>query len=273
MKAVLLVVFALICAAPVAQAQAAPAASPSDPCAAHPRASFEVATVRPSDQPAGNSSMNSTGDRMEATMTARSLIEYAYGLRDFELSGGPGWLNDASWKVQATIQPPDPQAQDEEARKARINRHMQMVQSLLVDHFKLQCHMTTRELPVYELVINRGGLKLSETTAPEGQRHSIHSRGSGRERDFRATGITIAELAPSLSLSLGRNVLDKTRLTASYDVHLTWSTATTDNAEADAPVGPTIFTALEEQAGLKLVPAKGPVDVLVIDAIEKPAEN
>jgi uncharacterized protein (TIGR03435 family) len=259
---------------PLARAQqAATSSAVVDPCAAQSRASFDVATVKPSGESAGDSSMNTRLNSMSATMTARRLIENAYGLRDFQVSGGPGWVNDASWEVQAKIDPPEPSNLDEAGRKAVGDRERQRLQSLLADRFQLKCHMTTKELPVYELVQARTGSKLTHTTAPDDKTHFIHSNGNARKVEFNATGISMTEAATSFSDAVGRTVIEKTGLTGSYDLQLTYAPAMSTGQDADAATGPTIFTALEEQAGLKLVSAKGPVQVLVIDSIEKPSEN
>jgi uncharacterized protein (TIGR03435 family) len=208
-------------------------------------------------------------------MTARRFIENAYGLRDFQVSGGPGWVNDASWEVQAKVDPPDPDyaTLDEAGRQALIYSERQRLQSLLVDRFQFKCHIVAKELPIYELVAARGGAKLTPTTAAAEKRHSMSSNGNGHRANLVATGIGMDDAAKFLSSEVGRRVVDKTGLTGSYDMTLTWIPAMASAADADAAPGPTIFTALEEQLGLKLVPAKGPVQVLVIDSIEKPTEN
>jgi uncharacterized protein (TIGR03435 family) len=134
--------------------------------------------------------------------------------------------------------------------------------------------MTTKELPVYELVLAKGGAKLKETTAEEAKRGSTNIEGRNHKSDGTFTGITTKALATTLSGETGRAVLDKTGLTGSYDFTLTWANDDQPTAaDADTASGPTIFTALHEQLGLKLESSKGPVEVLVIDSVEKPGEN
>ena len=222
----------------------------------------------------GSTSLRYSIDGVKATGSLRHLVLFAYNLRDFQLEGGQDWLNTATWEVRATIDPPepDPSKMDEAQRLVWSDRQRARFQALLVDRFHLKCHMTTKEQPIYQLVVAKGGLKITETAAATEKQHSISVNGQNHKMEMKAIGVDMADLMRSLSGDLGRMVVDKTGLTGHYDVNLTWAS----EAEADpgdAPSGPTLFTALEEQLGLKLVPAKGPVDVLVIDSLEKPSEN
>jgi uncharacterized protein (TIGR03435 family) len=246
------------------------------PGAAGVRATFDVSTVKASQTSSRSSSMRSRADGITASGSLRRFAEVAYGLRDFQVTGGPDWVNTSTWEVAAKIDPPDvaPAKTDAAAYDAWNERRMERMQSLLAERFGLKCHMTTKELPVYELVLAKGGSKLKETTAEEGKRGSTNVEGQGRKSQATFTGVTTKSLATSLSSEAGRLVLDKTGLTGSYDFTLTW---TNDDhsmeTEADAASGPTLFTAVQEQLGLKLEPSKGPVPVLVIDSAERPGEN
>jgi bla regulator protein BlaR1 len=260
----------------LAQAQQpAAVATADDPCSAHPSVGFDVATIKPSDKPAGGSSMHRQADSLTSSGVLRRLILFAYDLRDFQVTGGPDWVNTQVWEIRATVDPPDPDGAtlDAAGRQALIDSERQRLQSLLADRFHFKCHIAAKELPIYELVSAKGGAKLTQTTAPAEKQHSISSNGNGRRVNLVATGIGMDDAAKFLSSEVGRRVVDKTRLTGSYDITLTWMPAMASAADADAASGPTIFTALEEQLGLKLVTAKGPVQVLVMDAVEKPSEN
>jgi uncharacterized protein (TIGR03435 family) len=155
------------------------------------------------------------------------------------------------------------------ARAERQSQRQQMFENLLADRFQLKFHHETRELPVYNLVVAKGGLKMQASTA-EGSSSSMNNSSlSGK-------GMPIEGISFSVSNVVGRQVVDKTGLTGKYDFTLTWTPdemGAPSGASADADSGPSIFTALEEQLGLKLVPAKGPVDVIVVDHIERPSEN
>jgi len=192
------------------------------------------------------------------------------------VTGGPDWVNTQVWEIHARIDPPetDMKPADEATRRALTERFTQRIRSLLADRFQFKCHIITKELPVYELVLVKGGAKFTETKSEPGRQHSMSSNGNSRKIDMNATGITMADLSRSLAGNVGRPVLDKTGLTGQYDLQMTWAPAPPAAQENDAaPTGPSIFTALQEQLGLRLVSAKGPVQVLVIDSVEKPEEN
>ena len=150
-----------------------------------------------------------------------------------------------------------------------------MFQQLLADRFKLAVHWETRELPVYDLVPAKKGPTIQKTKETDGR--SGTSSGDGR---FSAGGLTLTEIAEALTQELGRElgrvVIDKTGMEGRYDMALKWTPETGaegGGAGAGPDAGPSIFTAIQEQAGLKLESAKGPVKVLVIDHVEMPTEN
>jgi uncharacterized protein (TIGR03435 family) len=164
-----------------------------------------------------------------------------------------------------------------------------MLQTLLEDRFKLKLHRETKQLPVYELTLAKSGAKMPRTKAGgcipftldsppppplapgEPQRTFCGFRGfgvDGLNRKLEVFGVTIADLVAALQRSeLRRTIIDKTGLAGTYDVRMTWAL---DSPSSD---GPSIFTAIQEQLGLKLESAKGPVQVLVIDHVEKPSAN
>lgn len=149
-------------------------------------------------------------------------------------------------------------------------QHQAMLAAILVDRFHLKMHIETKTLPVYELVVAKDGPKLTASTnPPPGPFGRMNVRGT----DIAATGLTLAELAGNLSFPLDRTVIDKTGLTGRYDFRLRWTadTVAADSAAADAP--PNLFTAIQEQLGLKLQPGTGRVETLVIDHVELPTEN
>jgi uncharacterized protein (TIGR03435 family) len=229
--------------------------------------------------------MMSTPDGIsQSNIPVKSLIATAYGVKDDLVSGGPGWVDSASYDIEAKVAGPDVPAYKTLSRDQRN----QMLQALLTDRLKLAVHPETREMPIYELVIAKGGSKLKEASAgdtypnglkgPDGVSHAGMMRMDGRGR-FTGQGIPLANLIDILSRQLHRTVIDKTGLAGKYDFTLEY---TPDDTPRDAgpvhgdspdPNGPTIFTALEEQLGLHLNSSKGPVKTIVIDHIEPPAEN
>jgi uncharacterized protein (TIGR03435 family) len=161
-------------------------------------------------------------------------------------------------------------------------QHREMLKNLLIERFHLKVHTETRTLPVYHLVVDKGGSKLKPTTAIEAPSEEEQKAHPDRYRKgflrmgpgmFEATGVPVQTLASQLSNALERPVDDRTGLTGLYDISLHYrneGAASAGNAETDAP---SIFSAVHDQLGLKLVPDKGPVETLVVDSAEKPDAN
>ena len=208
----------------------------------------------------------------------------AYGVIPIE--GGPDWIHSETFEIDAKSDG-HPSIQMMEGP---------MMQKILEDRFQLKIHRETRQGPVYELVLGKGAPKLKPyqegRCIPVGLGRSSQPLTSGqhycRNMVFRGgadfEGGTLSMFAGLLNLILDRPAIDKTGITDYFEIHLRFSpddsaahrAATADSgasAEIKAPDDPYIFQAIQEQLGLKLVPAKGPVDVLVIDHIEKPSEN
>jgi uncharacterized protein (TIGR03435 family) len=246
----------------------------SEPCVAGARPSFDVVSVKPIDANSHSASVHGTPDGMMLSGALRRMILYAYALHEFQVTGGPDWIATSTWEVHGKDDKPEPDGSKLSAaqRKEQNDRRMQQVQSLLMDRFRLKCHMTTKELPIYELVVAKGGPKLSETTVDEAKGESTSVNGHGTQMHAKSTGVTTKAMVSLLGSEVDRLVVDKTGLTGRYDLTLDW-VHDSPEASADMPSGPTLFTALEEQLGLKLQPAKGPVPVLVIDSAEKPGED
>jgi bla regulator protein BlaR1 len=228
------------------------------------RRAFEVALVKPSSSGRPGTSIETDPGRFKAiNATVRFLIMYAYGIKDFQLTGGPGWIGSETYDIEAKS---DIKTGDREFPV--------MTQTLLADRFQLKFHRETRELPVYSLVLAKNGPKLAP--APEAEDKS--TRGNGRGELTIKNG-KVANLASALSNILGRTVVDNTGLTGSYDLTLKWTPdeyqppPLRPNLPPADPNGPSIFTALQEQLGLKLESTKGPIAVLVVDSAQKPEPN
>jgi uncharacterized protein (TIGR03435 family) len=202
-------------------------------------------------------------------LALRELIQFAYDMPDSQILGGPTWLDSIMFDIDAKSDP----AVDAELRalpteQARHQKQL-MVQALLADRFQLKVHQETRQLPVYALVVAKDGPKLKSSqingTTIDASRTRLHIAGSDD---------TISVLARELAQVLGRVVVNEAGLSGRYDLSLRW---TPDDAAASASsspdIPPDIFTAIQEQLGLKLESTKGPVPVLVIDSVEKPSPN
>jgi uncharacterized protein (TIGR03435 family) len=247
---------------------------------------FDVAAVKPA-APAATADFvdTSPGGRFRATNTTlRDLIQLAYVMQSFRVSGGPPWLDSVHYDIEAK---PDTPVKESEWRV--------MLQALLAERFQLTLHRETRELPIYELVLARRKEKLGDgmteskdggcrsTEAPAGERPvklpcGAIFNGPGM---FKAVGGPVNSLT-FLSYLMGRMIVDKTGLAGKYDITVKWSpesAATPFQQDASQTVpspdiaGPSIFAAFQEQLGLKLISTKGPVEIIVIDHAEKPSEN
>jgi uncharacterized protein (TIGR03435 family) len=253
-----------------------------------PPPAFEVATIKPMDAKHPHPpSVSITRDQFEATgMTLKDLIKIACDLNygaDRQVTGGPAWTNSARFDIEA---------KEDESLAAKLQKLpqeqrgvqlRQMLRDLLTDRFKLQIHHETEDLPVYELVVAKNGPKLT----PASNEPIVTKLDSAtRPRSFirvASKGVVVANAAdPPMIVTIlstlpeigGRLVVDKTGLTGKYDFTLKW--ASDSGAEADPPTpdaGPALFTALQEELGLRLESKKTPVDMIVIDNAELPASN
>ena len=182
-------------------------------------------------------------------------------------AGLPPWADKDSFDVEAKANDDTVAAIRKLSSKEQEQLTRDMLQSLLADRFQLRVHYESKMQPIYELVLAKGGSKLKPLPAEKKPGWGKIDRG-----EYRLHNKSITEFADGLSVwnVAGRAVVDKTGLIGNYDVDLKW---TPDGQQGTPDSGPTLFTALEEQLGLKLEPAKGPVNTLVIDHVEKPSEN
>lgn len=244
-------------------------------CPGFAQLTFEVASIKPADPDARGSSIQLVpGGGLNVTnMPLRTMIALANGVREFQVSGGPGWVGTGRFDVTARVAPSAAKGQEDLAKmnegqfKTVRDQSNERLRALLADRFQLVVHKETKDQPIYALVVAKSGAKLQEAKAP-GARQGMNM-GRGRAQGF---GASVEMLVQDLSSVMGRPVIDKTGLNGKYDFVLEWTpdmAATGDSA----PVGPTIFTALQEQLGLRLEAQKGPVETIVIDRAEKPSEN
>lgn len=260
--------------------------------------SFEVASVKKNTSGDSRTRMQTQpGGRLIVTNARlKGLIATAFGMADPQplidsrILGGPEWVGSDRYDINAkgTIEfKPSPDGPPSEL--------LLMMRSILEDRFKLRTHRETRELPVYELVVARADRRLGpEMRKPKADCDAAIATGVRPPREpgepppcgmmggparFIAGGATMQQLIVNLSNRLERIVFDKTGLSGRFAFTLAW---TPDRMPTEAPPpgippidpnGPSLFTALQEQLGLKLEPAKGPVDVLVIDSVEHPTAD
>jgi uncharacterized protein (TIGR03435 family) len=236
---------------------------------------FEVASIKPN---AANDNRvmigMAPGGRFTATgVNLRILIMQAFNVRDHQITGLPGWALADRYDVNAKAEGGVDRIPQDQFRL--------MLQALLKDRFQLKFHNETKEMQVYDLVVGKDGHKLKPNTAG-GENQQMMRMGRGQ---LSATGITVAGLAQQLTSALGRTVIDKTGLTGQFDFTLEFTPEAAHGGMPGLPPpppgtitgtdagGPTIFTAVQEQLGLKLESGKGPVPLLVVDSVSKPTEN
>jgi uncharacterized protein (TIGR03435 family) len=255
---------------------------------------FEAASVKPNTSGDLRKSIGPApgGRFLAANNTLRDLIPFAYGIPQttagFRIVGGPTWIDedrfDVTAKVDGTWTP----------------REMsEMLRTLLADRFKLAAHHETRDLPIYTLVAVPGRVRLRpsevDQAACDARRAAIQRRepvppitpgarpicGAGRSAPgmITAVGSSMDALTSTLSPFVSRVVTNRTGLAGLFDFELKWTPDSIPQAPADAPPlnidpnGPSIFTALQEQLGLKLESTRGPVDVVVIDRVQRPTAD
>lgn len=246
---------------------------------------FEVATIKRNTSGSDGARFSSQTGRITVTNNPlRNIIRNAWGLQGFQIVGGPDWINNDRWDIVAKAE-----------GNPRGSEMLALVQNLLADRFKLVTHRETREMPIYALVLAKpertvGPNLHASTTDCEKELTVAIARGGGPPRDGKVVcgmrtldgrlemhAVPMANLARNLSPIAGRSVVDKTGLTGGFDATLTWTPdASLGNASDQPPAtgdGPSLFTAIQEQLGLKLEAQRGPVDVLVIDSIERPTED
>lgn len=232
---------------------------------------FDVASIK--RNPGGEGTVRlgvQPGGLFVATnVSVRPLLQYAYQVRDAQIVGGPGWIASDRFNVTAKA---SADASPEAIRS--------MTRALLEERFKLKSHRETREMPVYSLVLansdGRFGRNLVKSTGQCLQKLTcgVQTGGDARVRTLIGGNVELARLAASLTGFMDRFVFDRTNLKGEFDFDLSWSPDTSAALPAsDVNHTPDIFTALQEQLGLKLQPDRGQVEVVVVDAIDRPSPD
>lgn len=261
-----------------------------------PMPSFSVNSVRPTDpnQELSHGGVSPDSYRAERT-TLKEVIGYAFGISyDRELINVPSWVANDHFDIQGKLDDDQVDALRKLSRDDREEKMRLMVQFMLAERFHFTYHFETRELPVYLLEVAKSGLKCPRditsqpaiadpsrprfrwSSAPAPPPPGWHPPSPTEQKvlmqslHMRTKGwpfwlvVTMLSHQPELE---GRPVLDKTGLEGAYDCQMNWSQAESDGTDQS------FFTAVRDQLGLTLQPAKGPVEVLVIDSINRPAEN
>lgn len=245
---------------------------PVKPMAADANPSFEVATIKPSNPDRPGKAFLVRGRQFSTLNTTTSeMIAFAYGVQARQIVGGPDWLDKDKYDLLAV---PDGEGQP------NSDQWKMMLRKLLADRFQLVFHHDKKELSVYAIVVAKNGPKLAKSQADPHGLPSLFFRGLGT---LPAANATIGDLAGVLQGAvLDRPVVDQTGLTGKYDFTLTWTPdqfqfrgmGATPPAPSDNPSAPPdLFTAMQDELGLKLESTKASVDVMVLDKVERPSAN
>jgi uncharacterized protein (TIGR03435 family) len=235
--------------------------------------SFEAATIKPNNSGSGGSSSGLQKGWFKATnVTIRGLLRFeAFMVADARIVGGPQWMGSSRFDIEARLDPDDAKRLDSLPSNQRNEVKDAIVQKLLADRFQLKWHWEDRQQSVYEIIVAKSGAKLQPAAdVKRGSQWMLNGGG------FEAKDVTITQVADLLTQGaadeLGRVVVDRTGIAGAFDFKMKW---TPDNGVASSAeaAGPSIFTAIQEQLGLKLEPAKAQVKVLVIDRLEMPSDN
>ena len=223
---------------------------------------FDVASIKLSEL-ASATAIRTTGGRFSGTATLRTLIRTAWHVQDFQIQGVPGWGNTQLYDVAAS------------AEDASANSQL-MLQALLADRFTLTLHHEMRDVPGYVLSIAKNGSKLRTASDDQGappEDLRIARRPGAATTQLSATRTPLLHFAAALSSMLGMPVADGTGLAGAFDFQLEWAMDQTVSPATQELSGPSVFTALQDQLGLRLESGRAQSDVLVIDHVERPSEN
>ncbi len=235
----------------------------AQPTPATPEPAFEVASVKANRSGApyvgGAGDRFSDGEFRTTNIPLRLLMRQAFERwQADDVVGGPAWLDSDRWDIVAKA----------ESRTANM---LPMIRSLLAERFKLTVHHETKERPIYLLTVARRDGRLGPSLRPTtGPTSFLGSTGIVTGR-----AVTMRQLAALLGSAAGRPVTDRTGLRDTYDVELKWTPTGAAGASGGdvGRDGPDVFTAIQEQLGLKLEPSRGPLDVLVVDRVERPTDD
>ncbi len=218
------------------------------------RPEFDVVSIKPSQfNNSGAVLIGVQSNPGTVTLTGskpRDLIARAYSLKPYQIVG-PDWLDEEFYDIVA-----------ESAQHVSDSDQKLMLQSMLADRFGLTAHLGTKELPCYELVVRKEGLKIQPVVADDtGSRYYPNATG------IRGKAMSMARLADLLTAKTDRAVLDRTGVSGLFDIDLKRA------ADSDTEPGPSLFSAVQEQLGLRLQASKSPIEVLVIEHIDRPSKN
>ena len=225
---------------------------------------WEVATVKPADPNETTGGFHLKGPRIHIQrMTVESMVLVGYNLHKKQLEGAPDWIATERWDIEGVADTPG---------KPALKQFQSLTRKILAERFAFKAHTDTREMAVYALTIAKGGPKLTSSAGDPNGLMSENDSANAGQRSMRMTNSTVSDFVLLIKNNLDRPVIDQTGLTGRYDLALKW-TFDESQAPTDGTAAPNLFTAVQEQIGLKLEPVKAPAEVLVIDHVERPSAN
>jgi uncharacterized protein (TIGR03435 family) len=240
---------------------------------------WDTAVVKPHPPEDHNMSWQITADSVVlVNLSLEQLICSAWDLKPYQVSGISGWMQSSRFDLTAKVSEDDAAAYNNLTVEQRRN----MLQKLMMERFRLKVHTETKTLPTYDLVVDKGGSKLQVSRAieapsreemnehPEKYRKGEARMGPGM---YEGTGVAVRSLASQLSNAVGKPVHDATKLSGSYDIKLHYRPGELAPDGGENSDAPSVFSAVQEQLGLKLIPSQGPVETLVVDAAQQPEAN
>jgi uncharacterized protein (TIGR03435 family) len=259
---------AIMCTSTCAQAQDAAAnGNGTKPTAAVMAAdadpNLDVTTVKPSDPNYKYDYFTTRGRHVVIrNETVLSMLRTAYGLQKSQIAGVPDWVSTERYDVDSVV---------DGAGEINSDQMHAVMKKLLAERFGLKAHYEQREMAVYALTVAKGGPRMEPSKAdPKAMATNAGGEDNGRQtRKF--TNVSMADLAPMLQFSTDRPVVDQTGIKGRYDFRMQWTVDDARAMEPDAPPG--LFTAIQEQIGLKLAPTKAMADVLVVETVQRPGMN
>ena len=222
---------------------------------------WDVVTVKPtdSDDPSSGFQVHGRQIVMERESVA-AMIEFGYGIHSKQVASAPQWAETERWNVEGA---PNVMGQP------NMQQYEALVRKVLAERFGLKVHTEQRELPVYALRVAKDGPKVLKNVGDPNGALDMHDRINGGQRRIQVTNGSIADIALVLKFYTDRPVVDQTGLKGRYDFQLAWTFDET-RAPTDGSAAPSLFTAVQEDMGLKLEPVRSPTDVVVIDKVERP---
>ncbi len=215
---------------------------------------FDVISVKPCAKDERYFYHRLPGGGLSASVSLKVLLVEAYGVQPAQFKGGPKWVDEDCWTIQATAEGVKEQLS--------IAQQAPMVRALLEERFQLRIRRETKEMPVLALVVAKSGPKIKPHPPDSTEVEMRALQGS-----WSLKNVDLASVVNRLSRQLGKTVIDRTNLKGKYDLRLEWARDDADDSHAS------IFTAIQEQLGLKLESAVGPVEILVVDHVDRPAAN